>query len=144
MDQVANLNVWSDPELPASYLECKVHCVQAPMTYEECLANNTRRLGAEPFYASIGRESPENKCLDTVVMLQTFLGLGIVVGTLGFSCLVVNKSKQCLISPQYLLQISILGIGQLSSHENLAAYCPVICSVKGEQVSTRPLFVSGW
>ena len=113
------------------------------MTYEECLANNTRRLGAEPFYASIGRESPENKCLDTVVMLQTFLGLGIVVGTLGFSCLVVNKSKQCLISPQYLLQISILGIGQLSSHENLAAYCPVICSVKGEQVSTRPLFVSG-
>ena len=83
------------------------------MTYEECLANNTRRHGAEPFYASIGRESPENKCLDTVVLLQTFLGLGVVVGTLGFSCLVVNKSKQCLISPQYLLQISILGIGQL-------------------------------
>ena len=65
----------------------------------------------------------ENKCLDTVVLLQTFLGLGIVVGTLGFSCLVVNKSKQCLISPQYLLQISILGIGQLPhGPDNLTSY----------------------
>ena len=68
----------------------------------------------EPFFANIGEESPENKCLDTVVLLQSFLGLGIMAGTLGFGCLVVNKSKQCLISPQYLLQISILGIGQLT------------------------------
>ena len=104
-----------DLKLLDSYQECKFCFIQAPTTYEECLANNTRRHGAEPFYArDIGRESPENKCLDTVVLLQTFLGLGIVAGTLGFSFLLVNKSKQCLISPQYLLQISILGIGQLS------------------------------
>ena len=44
--------------------------------------------------------------------LQTFLGLGMVLGTLGFGCIVVNRSKQCLISPQYLLQTSILGIGK--------------------------------
>ena len=106
-------------KLHSSYRECNVQSkttvtFQAPMAYEECLVNNTRRHGVEPFFANIGEESPENKCLDTVVLLQSFLGLGIMAGTLGFGCLVVNKSKQCLISPQYLLQISILGIGQLT------------------------------
>ena len=50
--------------------------------------------------------------VDDAVNLQTFLGLGMVMGTLCFGCIVVNKSKKCLISPQYLLQTSILGIGK--------------------------------
>ena len=69
------------------------------MTYEECLANNTRRHGAEPFYASIGRESPENKCLDTVVLLQTFLGLGVVVDTLGDWWLLYHAWRLVFYSP---------------------------------------------
>jgi len=46
-----------------------------------------------------------------VILLQTFMGLAMVMGTLVFGCIMVNKSKQCVVSPQYLLQISLLGIG---------------------------------
>ena len=46
-----------------------------------------------------------------VILLQTFMGLAMVIGTLVFGCIMVNRSKQCVVSPQYLLQISLLGIG---------------------------------
>ena len=62
---------------------------------------------------------------DQAVLLQTFIGLGMAAGTLCFGLLVVSRSKQCLISRQYLLQTSIFGIGfsilALSSLENAAS-----------------------
>ena len=60
---------------------------------------------------SEGTESQMNIMQD-VILLQTFMGLAMVIGTLCFSCIMVNRSKQCMISPQYLLQISLLGIGR--------------------------------
>ena len=51
-------------------------------------------------------------CAPLIGPLQTFLGLGLSLGSLGFGCLVVSRSKQCLVSPQYLLQTAILGIGE--------------------------------
>lgn len=47
---------------------------------------------------------------DEAVLLQTFIGLGMAVGTLSFGIMVVSRSKNCLISRQYLLQTSIFGI----------------------------------
>ena len=72
--------------------------------------------------------------VDDAVNLQTFLGLGMVMGTLCFGCIVVNKSKKCLISPQYLLQTSILGIGKnvcltlkASANKNLPLAFTALC-----------------
>lgn len=48
---------------------------------------------------------------DRAIMLQTFMGLGMTAGSIGFGCIVVSRSKQCVISRQYLLQTSIFGIG---------------------------------
>jgi len=48
---------------------------------------------------------------DEAVLLQTFIGLGMACGTLAFGLLVVSRSKQCMISRQYLLQTAIFGIG---------------------------------
>ena len=48
---------------------------------------------------------------DEAVLLQTFIGLGMAAGTLIFGVMVVSRSKQCIISRQYLLQTSIFGIG---------------------------------
>ena len=63
---------------------------------------------------------------DQAVLLQTFIGLGMAAGTLCFGLLVVSRSKQCLISRQYLLQTSIFGIGfsilALSSLEGYHGY----------------------
>ena len=63
---------------------------------------------------------------DKAVLLQTFIGLGMAAGTLAFGLLVVSRSKQCLISRQYLLQTSIFGIGfsilALSSLEGYHGY----------------------
>ena len=63
---------------------------------------------------------------DQAVLLQTFIGLGLAAGTLCFGLLVVSRSKQCLISRQYLLQTSIFGIGfsilALSSLEGYHGY----------------------
>ena len=60
---------------------------------------------------SEGTESQMNIMQD-VILLQTFMGLAMVCGTVGFGFIMVNRSKQCVISPQYLLQISLLGIGE--------------------------------
>ena len=49
---------------------------------------------------------------DRAIMLQTFMGLGMTAGSIGFGCIVVSRSKQCVISRQYLLQTSIFGIGE--------------------------------
>ena len=49
---------------------------------------------------------------DDAIVLQVFLGLAVMLGTVGFGAIVVNNSKQCVISAQYLLQTAILGIGQ--------------------------------
>jgi len=48
---------------------------------------------------------------DRAIMLQTFIGLGMMAGSIGFGCIVVSRSKQCVISRQYLLQTSIFGVG---------------------------------
>ncbi|XP_040583560.1 monocarboxylate transporter 12 [Lepeophtheirus salmonis] len=47
---------------------------------------------------------------DNVILLQTFLGLGVSLGIFGFGFVVLSKSNQCLISRQYLVQTSIFGI----------------------------------
>ena len=66
---------------------------------------------AELSELSGGVESQGN-ILQDVILLQTFMGLAMVCGTVGFGVMMVNRSRQCVISPQYLLQISLLGIGK--------------------------------
>ena len=67
------------------------------------------------------------------VLLQTFMGMGMTVGTLGFGCVVVTKSKQCMISPQYLLQTAILGIGEYQQPIVLFEY---LCHLSSNHLST--------
>ena len=43
---------------------------------------------------------------DQAILLQTFLGLGMTLGSLGFGGLAVSRSRQCMISSQYLLQVT--------------------------------------
>ena len=52
--------------------------------------------------------------LETVVtvQLQTFIGLASALGSFLFGLIVLSRSQQCLISKQYLLQASMLGIGK--------------------------------
>ena len=49
---------------------------------------------------------------EEAIMLQIFMGLAVTLGTLVSGCLVVTRSKQCMVSSQYLLQTTLLGIGQ--------------------------------
>lgn len=42
---------------------------------------------------------------DSVLLLQGYLGLGWVLGCLGFGCLVINNSAECRIARQYLAQV---------------------------------------
>merc|ERR1719189_2232748 len=48
---------------------------------------------------------------DNAVLLQTFLGIATSVGSLSYGLIVLSKNNQCMISRQYLLQSSVLGIG---------------------------------
>ena len=56
-----------------------------------------------------------------VVLLQSFMGLAMVMGTLVFGFIMVNRSRQCVVSPQYLLQISLLGIGGYHLEPDIAS-----------------------
>ena len=57
---------------------------------------------------------------DEAIMLQIFMGLAVTLGTLVFGCLLVTRSKQCMVSSQYLLQTTLLGIGQ---YPNIVSHC---------------------
>lgn len=46
------------------------------------------------------------------IQLQTFLGLATSLGSFLFGLIVLSRSQQCLISKQYLLQASMVGIGK--------------------------------
>ncbi|XP_014292122.1 monocarboxylate transporter 2 [Halyomorpha halys] len=48
---------------------------------------------------------------DSVLLLQGYLGLGWVLGCLGFGCLVINNSAECRIARQYLAQVAIFICG---------------------------------
>lgn len=52
---------------------------------------------------------------DDVILLQTFLGLAMAVGSFLFGLVASSKSKQCMISKQYLLQAANFGIGKATT-----------------------------
>jgi len=53
---------------------------------------------------------PENLTEDLMKLLS-FMGLGLIMGALGFGGLILSRSRQCVIPTQYLLKLSVFGTG---------------------------------
>ena len=77
---------------------------------------------------------------DQAILLQTFLGLGMTLGSLGFGGLAVSRSRQCMISSQYLLQVTpVVSLGKGTEYHSglqaallgIALSILALCSVRG-------------
>lgn len=52
----------------------------------------------------------------SLVLLQTFLGLALAVGSAAFGAMAARPSHHCLVSRQALAQSALAGIGAYSHH----------------------------
>ena len=65
-----------------------------------------------PFLFQVPMCLEEGLSSEVSIQLQTFLGVATALGSFLFGLIVLSRSQQCLISKQYLLQASMLGIGK--------------------------------
>ena len=73
------------------------------------------KLSSSSFPHQIPMSVDEGLGQDSAVQLQTFLGSAMALGAAFFGLIVLSRSRQCMVSRQYLLQAATFGIGECST-----------------------------